>query len=367
MKEFESFKECDISERMEMAEERILAEQTPCEDDTLPVQTEPAFASLRKESNVQGGALLIYHVIMNFVVIVVMFAAAFAMAFSMAFSGGLGADSEAELVAGELVEGVMSAAGWGYLLAVAIGLTALLLWKKPSYIRHTICQKGKPMSVAAFFALLTLTMSAQLVGQVVNLGLYGLLELFGLDGAALEGLASADTDSVSMFVYMGIVAPITEELLFRGLVLRSIAPHSKKLAVIGSAILFGLYHANPIQTPYAIIVGLVLGYVALEYHVIWAMAFHMFNNLVFAMLLPEALSSLPLAVSDGIMWASIIGFFVAAVVILVVKRRELALLSKQEHMELWQRHAFFRAPTIVVLIVLCLINTVATMLLLFLQ
>ena len=364
MKEFEAFKEFDAAERMEIAEERILEEQIPCVEDALPAQTESAFASLRKESNVQGGALLIYHVIMNFVVIVVMLAAAFAMAFSMVFGGGFGADSDAELVAGELMDGVMGAAGWGYLLAVAIGVITLLLWKKPSYIRHTILQKGKPMTVAAFFALLSLTMSAQMVAQVGNLGLLWLLELFGLDGSALEQLGNANADTLSMFLYIGIVAPVSEELLFRGLLLRSIAPHNKKLAVIGSAILFGLYHANPIQTPYAIIVGLVWGYVALEYHVVWTIAFHLFNNLVFALLLPEALSFLPLAVSDGIMWALIIGFFVAAVVILLVKRKELAALLKQESMEPWQRHAFFRAPTIVVLIVLCLINTAATMLLL---
>lgn len=377
MNESDRYNELDPVEIIEQAEEMLPAEKIPQPDEPVAAEAPDAaaetetnqsrFAALRKESNVQGGALLIYHVIMNVVVLVVMFAVTFVLAFALAFSGGIGSESEGELVAGELMDSVMGAAGWGYLLAVAIGLVTLLLWKKPGYIRHTIWQKGKPMTIAAFFALLSLTMSAQMVAQIGNLGLYWLLEAMGLDGGALDELANVDTDSLGMFLYIGIAAPITEELLFRGLLLRSIAPHNKKLAVIGSAILFGLYHGNPIQTPYAILVGLVLGYVALEYHVIWAIAFHLFNNLVFALLLPEVLSFLPVAVIDGIMWASIIAFFAAGVVILVVKRRELAMLSKQEPMELWQRHAFFRAPTIVVLIVLCLINTVGTTLLLFLQ
>lgn len=358
-------------EEFETVEELVSVEETAPAEEIVPVEEvlppTPPFEALRKESNVQGGALLIYHVIMNFVVAVVMFAAAFVQAFSMAFEGGLGSEAEAGLVTEELINGMMGAAGWGYLLAVAIGLIALLLWKKPCYIRHTILQKGKPMTFGSFFALLSLAMAAQVIAQVCNLGLEWLLELLGLNAGALQELANVDTDSLSMFLYIGIAAPITEELLFRGLLLRSIAPYGRKLAVIGSAILFGLYHANPIQTPYAILVGLVLGYVALEYHVIWAIAIHLFNNLAFALLLPKALSFLPAVIVDWVLWAVIIGFFVAALVILLVKRGAVAALWKSERVELWQRRAFFRAPTIVVLIVLCLINTAATMLLLFLQ
>lgn len=316
------------------------------------------FGALRKAANAQGGALLIYHLILNAAVMIVVFAASFALAFQEAL-GNASANTEA------LVEKAMEASGWGYLLAVAIGLLSLLLWKKPRYVGHTILQKGKPITFDGFFALLSLMMSAQLVAQMCNLALEWLLDLIGLDGSALQQLGNVDTDSLSMFLYIGIIAPISEELLFRGLVLRGIEPYGKKLAVIGSAILFGLYHANPIQTPYAILAGLVLGYVALEYHVIWAIAMHMFNNLVFAMLLPQALSFLPVVVIDWILWALIIGFFVAAVLILLLKRSQAAAIWKRERVQPWQSRAFFRAPAIIVLIVVCMINLAATMLLLF--
>lgn len=370
MKEFEPFKEFGTIEKSKLADETALAESIAQTEEAMPAEgillSRPPTESLRKEANIQGGALLIYQVIMNAAVFAVMLVAAFVQAFTMAFEGALGSGNEAELVTEELLDGMMGAAGWGYLLAVAIGLLVLLLWKKPRYIRHTIMQKGKPMTVGGFFALLSLTMSAQMIAQVCNLGLEWLLELLGLDAAALQEMANVDTQSLSMFLYIGIAAPIAEELLFRGLLLRSIAPYGKKLAVIASALLFGLYHANPIQTPYAIPVGLVLGYVALEYHVVWAIALHLFNNLVFALLLPQALSFLPGVIVDWILWAVIIGFFLAALLILLAKRSEVATLWKQERLERWQRRAFFRAPTVVILMVICLINMVATMLL-FLQ
>ncbi len=303
--------------------------------------------------------MLIYHVIMNVAVMI----AVFVMSFVLAFQNGLeGKDQDLF----ELMDQVMAASGWGYFLAVAIGLVILMLWKKPQYLRHTIFQKGRPIKVGGFFALLSLMMSAQLVAQVCNLGLEWLMELIGQDGSALEELGTVNTDSVSMFLYIGILAPISEELLFRGLLLRSIEPYGRKLAVIGSAILFGLYHANPVQTPYAILVGLVLGYVALEYHVIWAIAMHMFNNLVFAMLLPKMLGFLPVVIIDWIMWAVIIGFFIAAVLILVAKHAEAAAVWNLEKIQIWQRRAFFRSPAIVAMILVCLLNTVVTMLLLLL-
>ncbi len=316
------------------------------------------FRDLRKAANTQGGVLLIYHVIMTFAVMIVMFAVTFVWAFESSLGGG--ADSVEDIV-----DLSVKASGWGYLLTVFVGMTILLLWKKPWYLRHTVFQKGRSITAGGFFALLSVMMSAQLVVQVCNIGLTYLLDSIGLDGFALQELGNIDTDSLSMFLYIGIIAPISEEVLFRGLLLRSIEPYGKKLAVIGSAILFGLYHGSPIQTPYAILVGVVLGYVALEYHVVWAIAMHIFNNLVFAMLLPKALSFLPVQTVDMILWIIMILFFIAAVVVLLCKRREVAGIWNCEKIQKWQRQAFFRAPTIVVLIVVCLINLVATTLLLF--
>ena len=100
----------------------------------------------------------------------------------------------------------------------------------------------------------------------------------------LEAVAG-DTDTFSMFMYASILAPVWEEILFRGYVLRTLRPFGKRFAILASAILFGLFHGNLLQTPYALLMGLVLGYVTVEYSIGWAIALHMFNNLVLADLL----------------------------------------------------------------------------------
>jgi membrane protease YdiL (CAAX protease family) len=53
-----------------------------------------------------------------------------------------------------------------------------------------------------------------------------------------------------------IVAPLTEELLFRGLILRGfLSNYSMRKAIIASALLFGVFHILPWQIPSAAVLG----------------------------------------------------------------------------------------------------------------
>ncbi len=64
------------------------------------------------------------------------------------------------------------------------------------------------------------------------------------------------------FVFLGVVvAPITEELLFRGLILRGFLRHySVNKAVLLSALLFALVHLNPWQFTGAFVFGILAGF-----------------------------------------------------------------------------------------------------------
>lgn len=59
-----------------------------------------------------------------------------------------------------------------------------------------------------------------------------------------------------------IIAPIAEEYLFRGVVMRKMLRWniSPWYAIIGSSIMFGLTHINPAQIPGAIILGIVMAW-----------------------------------------------------------------------------------------------------------
>lgn len=82
-------------------------------------------------------------------------------------------------------------------------------------------------------------------------------------------------------LYLVVVAPLAEELIFRGLVLRTIAPYGKKLAIIVSASLFGLMHGNIKQFAGAFACGMIFAAVDIKYgSVLPSVIMHVLNNML---------------------------------------------------------------------------------------
>ena len=77
-----------------------------------------------------------------------------------------------------------------------------------------------------------------------------------------------------------IVPAVSEELLFRGLILAALLPYGKKTAIFGSAVMFAIMHQNFAQTIYTFGMGIVLATIVIETKSIWgAMLLHFLNNL----------------------------------------------------------------------------------------
>lgn len=85
-----------------------------------------------------------------------------------------------------------------------------------------------------------------------------------------------------------IIAPIAEEYLFRGVVMRKMLRWniSPWYAIIGSSIMFGLIHLNPAQIPGAIILGIVMAWMCYRTRsLIPGIIIHITNNTL--CLIPE--------------------------------------------------------------------------------
>ena len=88
--------------------------------------------------------------------------------------------------------------------------------------------------------------------------------------------------SIWGFLSAVIAAPILEEYLCRGIILRSLQDsYSPTKALIVSSIFFGLIHLEPAAIVYATGTGLILGWVTIKSHSIGAsILIHMMNNLL---------------------------------------------------------------------------------------
>ena len=82
------------------------------------------------------------------------------------------------------------------------------------------------------------------------------------------------------FMKVAVVAPIVEELIFRGMILQGFRKNYKGFtAVVMSALLFALFHLNPWQFPATFVLGLLLGWVLLRTNsIVLAILGHSVNN-----------------------------------------------------------------------------------------
>ena len=307
--------------------------------------------SLRKECNRQGIALFIYKMIMSTAVTVVMIGGTIGYLFRQLLQGQVDMEHLLDGFVEHLLQSTGS--GWGYMLAIAIGVAILLIWKKPTFFRCEILKKGRPMGVGSFATILCLFMAAQIVSQLGLVVMDGLLGFFGKSMTEYMQSAAMDTDTFSMWLYAGLGAPIFEEILFRGLIMRSLEPYGKRMSILVSALLFGFFHGNPVQAPYAALVGMVLGYVAMEHNIIWAMVLHMFNNLIFADTFFRLIQELPLDTQNYIVYGVMIAFAIAALILLIVKRRQVMESIRKDIIQPWQYNAAFLSPMILVVIASC--------------
>lgn len=89
-----------------------------------------------------------------------------------------------------------------------------------------------------------------------------------------------DYGFTGVFLKVAVIAPVVEELIFRGLLLNGFRRnYNGFVAVFMSALLFSLFHLNPWQMPATFILGLLLGWLMLRTNnILVAIIGHSINN-----------------------------------------------------------------------------------------
>ena len=126
-------------------------------------------------------------------------------------------------------------------------------------------QIGASGVLNALSVCLLVNFSITLVMQLLALLFRGTsgVEEFGQSSALPMG-QSALQRIVFIVAVVGL-APFFEEVIFRGILLCPLRRFGDWFAILMSAMLFGLFHANLMQIPSAFGVGIVLGYLAVKY------------------------------------------------------------------------------------------------------
>lgn len=154
-----------------------------------------------------------------------------------------------------LILGISFIAAGAAIFKVARGIVKRTI--QDMYLTHL---KKDPNSLYGVLAVMSIALS---------LGLAMLFNLGGFVKGSEEFQKIAEIQaSASLWVALltyGLIAPIAEELLFRGVIYGYVRKFfDVRTAIIGSAILFGVYHGNMVQALNATILGYFMAY-AYEY------------------------------------------------------------------------------------------------------
>lgn len=305
---------------------------------------------LRRQFSRVGWILILYYLLMNAFALLGMLQGTVTQLLQAFVSGRPGQSVDMEAAMGN---------AWGYIVTTLAGIAILHGWKGPEYWHGEILAKEARMRPGVFLAMICLCLGAQMVNTLWVTGLELVMNSLGGSVMGILESVSGSTDTVSMFLYASLLAPIGEEILFRGYVLRSLRPYGKRFAVFGSALLFGLFHGNLLQTPYAILAGLILGYLTVEYSIRWAILLHIFNNLVLAELFTRLVSGLPEVAYSMANLLLFGGGFAAALAILIRNRQQIRDYTRSEWMDRRVLKCFFTNSGILVLTAIAAISMIS--------
>ncbi|MFT8351674.1 lysostaphin resistance A-like protein [Clostridium saccharoperbutylacetonicum] len=212
------------------------------------------------------------------------------------------------------------------IIGVVIAFIPFLIYRGKTFFQHDLRVENKKfnLKIILISAVVLLSLNSFL-GIFASL-LESLLNLFGLSANfALEQLESLNDFAIPMVIYTCLVAPIFEEFIYRGAILRSLEKYGKRFAIMVSALLFGMMHGNFYQIFMAMGVGLILGYLATEYSIKLTIILHIINNVSV-----QALTILSPKLGDNIGDIFDICFLVIAIIILIA-----AIIKKRKSVKDW--------------------------------
>lgn len=231
--------------------------------------------------------------------------------------------NEQDMRVNEYIEKTSNSA-WSTMAGILVGLVIIYLFSRRENVKSLIFSRKRKMTPQVFFMLLLVFMMPQVPSSYLSTFIESGFNMFGLTTQSDLEWATGQSTSFSMFIYASFFAPVCEEIVYRGYVMRNMQRYGKSFAIIFSSALFGIMHGNIHQILFAFVIGLVLGYTAMEYSIKWSIALHMINNFVFGDLLDGILNLiLPEQAANVISWLILVALMFGGIVVLIVKRKEI--------------------------------------------
>jgi len=171
---------------------------------------------------------------------------------------------------------------WSIVLGNALAWIALMVWE----IKRLRLSRAKALVMRArpflrFVPVAVIGLGVPVIATNLDAAVEILLPMPESFRDAMGSFCDVLAHPAGALLALVVIAPVTEEVIFRGFILRGLLNHgtSARTAVMLSALLFGVMHLNPWQGAGAFCMGLVFGWVYLRTRSLaLCMTLHAINN-----------------------------------------------------------------------------------------
>lgn len=108
----------------------------------------------------------------------------------------------------------------------------------------------------------------QYVAAIFSYGISDIVDKYGYSIDVMDDSAMAQTTlgMILMIIYTCIIAPITEELFYRGMLLKVFSRTNQRFGIFISSVFFGLAHGNIRQFMLAFLLGIFLSHITMKHN-----------------------------------------------------------------------------------------------------
>ena len=218
-----------------------------------------------------------------------------------------------------------------------------------------------PMGVGRFLGWFVICMGGVYFGNLI--GQFLMAVVSAITGQPMVNQVEEmimDMSLWAVIVSAVILAPIMEELIFRKLVLDRLAGYGPAVAMVVSALVFGLAHGNFYQFFYAFLLGLIFAYIYLRTgKVRYSMMLHMMVNfcgsVIPILLLRVADENEVAAILASVTQLTFMGvFMLGGLILFICKWKEIKTYVHGNTVRGWRRY-LITSPGMILLYVCCVV------------
>ena len=145
---------------------------------------------------------------------------------------------------------------------------------------RSVVRTKSTLKVSEFFILIAVAEALMTLGNLVGTYLNTLIGAFLGRDITNSTSELIENSPVWVIVLVAvIIGPIIEELIFRKLLMDKLGMYGDRIAIIVSAVAFGIFHGNLYQLFYAMLLGLLLAYVySKTSNILYPIGIHMTVN-----------------------------------------------------------------------------------------